>query len=245
MWQSMRRSRFRWLWWDTWTSWTHRMWVLWYCRSSGIEVTTTHYKIWYSAYSCLLIDLSSTVFLSINKNRHETLVCVSLSGVLVFDLCVFLQVFGEEMQVRLYAPAVPVFDASIVVMLLIGVVTVALGGYWSGACERSDCTHTHVSLFPSEKDSHACCPLFRHSTLCVTVCVLCVSVCQREAECVSRRRRKRRRGEEWQWGLGSVLSPKGGHFCRSDVSDAGTHVLLLQVPGWVFHSGQTLINTFS
>uniref|UniRef100_A0A4W5PH53 PA domain-containing protein n=1 Tax=Hucho hucho TaxID=62062 RepID=A0A4W5PH53_9TELE len=53
-------------------------------------------------------------------------------------------VFGEEMQVRLYAPAVPVFDASIVVMLLIGVVTVALGGYWSGACE-----------------SHACCPLFR------------------------------------------------------------------------------------
>uniref|UniRef100_A0A8K9VFR7 PA domain-containing protein n=1 Tax=Oncorhynchus mykiss TaxID=8022 RepID=A0A8K9VFR7_ONCMY len=45
-------------------------------------------------------------------------------------------VFGEEMQVRLYAPAVPVFDASIVVMLLIGVVTVALGGYWSGACER-------------------------------------------------------------------------------------------------------------
>lgn len=48
----------------------------------------------------------------------------------------FLQVFGEEMQVRLYAPAVPVFDVSIVVMLLIGVVTVALGGYWSGACER-------------------------------------------------------------------------------------------------------------
>lgn len=51
-------------------------------------------------------------------------------------ISVFLQVFGEEMQVRLYAPAVPVFDVSIVVMLLIGVVTVALGGYWSGACER-------------------------------------------------------------------------------------------------------------
>uniref|UniRef100_A0A673Z3X4 Signal peptide peptidase-like 2A n=1 Tax=Salmo trutta TaxID=8032 RepID=A0A673Z3X4_SALTR len=43
-------------------------------------------------------------------------------------------VFGEEMQVRLYAPAVPVFDVSIVVMLLIGVVTVALG----------DCTHTFL-----------------------------------------------------------------------------------------------------
>lgn len=96
------------------------------------------------------------------------------------------------MQVRLYAPAVPVFDASIVVMLLIGVVTVALGGYWSGACERSDCTHTRFFI-SFGKDSHACCPLFSHSTLCVTVCVLCVSVCQREAECVSR---KRRRGEE-------------------------------------------------
>lgn len=35
--------------------------------------------------------------------------------------------------------------------------------------------HTHVSLCPSEKDSHACCPLFSHSTLCVTVCVcLCI-----------------------------------------------------------------------
>ncbi|KAJ7994829.1 hypothetical protein DPEC_G00253520 [Dallia pectoralis] len=45
-------------------------------------------------------------------------------------------VFGEEMQVKLYAPVVPVLDASIFVMLLISVVTVALGGYWSGASER-------------------------------------------------------------------------------------------------------------
>lgn len=122
--------------------------------------------------------------------------CVSLSGVLVFDLCVFLQVFGEEMQVRLYAPAVPVFDASIVVMLLIGVVTVALGGYWSGACERSDCTHTR--FFISFGKGQPCMlstlqPLY---TLCNSLCVVCVSVCQREAEGVSRRRRKRRRGEE-------------------------------------------------
>ncbi|XP_042368607.1 signal peptide peptidase-like 2A isoform X4 [Plectropomus leopardus] len=44
--------------------------------------------------------------------------------------------FGEEMQVKLYAPPHSKIDASIAVMLLIAIVTVALGGYWSGACER-------------------------------------------------------------------------------------------------------------
>ncbi|XP_031704650.1 signal peptide peptidase-like 2A isoform X4 [Anarrhichthys ocellatus] len=44
--------------------------------------------------------------------------------------------FGEGMQVKLYAPPHPKIDASIAVMLLIAIVTVALGGFWSGACER-------------------------------------------------------------------------------------------------------------
>nr|XP_040051553.1 signal peptide peptidase-like 2A isoform X1 [Gasterosteus aculeatus aculeatus] len=46
------------------------------------------------------------------------------------------QVFGEGMQVKLYAPPNPKIDASIVVMLLIAIITVSLGGFWSGACER-------------------------------------------------------------------------------------------------------------
>uniref|UniRef100_A0AAQ4R7H6 PA domain-containing protein n=1 Tax=Gasterosteus aculeatus aculeatus TaxID=481459 RepID=A0AAQ4R7H6_GASAC len=45
------------------------------------------------------------------------------------------QVFGEGMQVKLYAPPNPKIDASIVVMLLIAIITVSLGGFWSGACE--------------------------------------------------------------------------------------------------------------
>ncbi|XP_054627006.1 signal peptide peptidase-like 2A isoform X2 [Dunckerocampus dactyliophorus] len=46
------------------------------------------------------------------------------------------QVFGEEMQVRLYAPRVGRIDPSLVILLLISIITVALGGYWSRACER-------------------------------------------------------------------------------------------------------------
>ncbi|XP_068455440.1 signal peptide peptidase-like 2A isoform X2 [Clinocottus analis] len=46
------------------------------------------------------------------------------------------QVFAGGMQVKLYAPLHSKIDASIAVMLLIAIVTVALGGFWSGACER-------------------------------------------------------------------------------------------------------------
>ncbi|XP_061734250.1 signal peptide peptidase-like 2A isoform X3 [Nerophis ophidion] len=45
-------------------------------------------------------------------------------------------VFDGGMQARLYAPKPSKLDLSIFVMLLISVITVALGGYWSGACER-------------------------------------------------------------------------------------------------------------
>ncbi|XP_028258194.1 signal peptide peptidase-like 2A isoform X2 [Parambassis ranga] len=46
------------------------------------------------------------------------------------------QVFGEGMQVKLYAPPYSKIDPSIAVILLISIITVSLGGYWSGACER-------------------------------------------------------------------------------------------------------------
>lgn len=46
------------------------------------------------------------------------------------------QVLGETMQVKLYAPPQSKIDPSIAVMLLIAIVTVTLGGWWSRACER-------------------------------------------------------------------------------------------------------------
>lgn len=53
-----------------------------------------------------------------------------------YSICVFPQVFGKDMQVTLYAPPNSKIDPSIALMLLIAIVTVTLGGFWSGACER-------------------------------------------------------------------------------------------------------------
>lgn len=47
------------------------------------------------------------------------------------------QVFPHGMEVRLYNPPAPQFDASIIILLLIAVFTVAVGGFWSGAAEKS------------------------------------------------------------------------------------------------------------
>uniref|UniRef100_A0A8C1W7N6 Signal peptide peptidase like 2A n=1 Tax=Cyprinus carpio TaxID=7962 RepID=A0A8C1W7N6_CYPCA len=52
------------------------------------------------------------------------------------DILDALQVFPRGMEVRLYAPPVPPFDASIIVMLMIAVFTVTMGGFWSGAAEK-------------------------------------------------------------------------------------------------------------
>lgn len=53
-----------------------------------------------------------------------------------WNLCVCPQVFGDNMQVKLYAPPQSKIDPSMAVMLLIAIFTVTLGGYWSGTCER-------------------------------------------------------------------------------------------------------------
>lgn len=58
----------------------------------------------------------------------------------MLDHFVCFQVFGDDMQVKLYAPPQSKIDPSIAVMLLIAIITVVLGGYWSGECERWDNT---------------------------------------------------------------------------------------------------------
>uniref|UniRef100_W5KUV8 Signal peptide peptidase like 2A n=1 Tax=Astyanax mexicanus TaxID=7994 RepID=W5KUV8_ASTMX len=45
-------------------------------------------------------------------------------------------VFPEKAEVQLYAPPIPAFDVSILVMLALAVFTVGMGGFWSGAAER-------------------------------------------------------------------------------------------------------------
>uniref|UniRef100_A0AAR2L9P7 PA domain-containing protein n=1 Tax=Pygocentrus nattereri TaxID=42514 RepID=A0AAR2L9P7_PYGNA len=47
------------------------------------------------------------------------------------------KVFSDKMEVQLFAPPIPPFDVSIIVMLALAVFTIAMGGFWSGAVERS------------------------------------------------------------------------------------------------------------
>ncbi|KAI1904088.1 hypothetical protein AGOR_G00002070 [Albula goreensis] len=46
-----------------------------------------------------------------------------------------LETYPADLKVKLYDPPVPLFDYSILVMLAIGIFTVAMGAYWSGAVE--------------------------------------------------------------------------------------------------------------
>ncbi|KAJ8340403.1 hypothetical protein SKAU_G00350360 [Synaphobranchus kaupii] len=53
------------------------------------------------------------------------------------------QRFPDGMAVSLYAPLVPVFDISLLIMLILSIFTVAMGAYWSGISERdrlNECT---------------------------------------------------------------------------------------------------------
>ncbi|XP_073785659.1 signal peptide peptidase-like 2A isoform X1 [Danio rerio] len=47
-----------------------------------------------------------------------------------------MEVFPDGMKVSVYAPPLPLFDGSIIVMFLIAVFTVVMGGFWSGAAEK-------------------------------------------------------------------------------------------------------------
>lgn len=90
-------------------------------------------------------DLGASVLLIASINNlvtpsanHSELSKVKIPLALVRhrDVLDALQVFPQGMEVKLYAPPFPPFDASIVVMLLIAVFTVTMGGFWSGAAER-------------------------------------------------------------------------------------------------------------
>uniref|UniRef100_A0A7M4FBJ5 Signal peptide peptidase like 2A n=1 Tax=Crocodylus porosus TaxID=8502 RepID=A0A7M4FBJ5_CROPO len=49
-----------------------------------------------------------------------------------------MQTLGNRINVTLYSPPLPDFDYSMFVIFLIAVLTVALGGYWSGVSELED-----------------------------------------------------------------------------------------------------------
>uniref|UniRef100_A0A7N6BVL0 PA domain-containing protein n=1 Tax=Anabas testudineus TaxID=64144 RepID=A0A7N6BVL0_ANATE len=87
------------------------------------------------ATTLLIASNKSLITPSANDSEYSK-VQIPLALMRYRDFLEAQQVFGKEMQVRLYAPPHSKIDPSIAVILLISIVTVVLGGYWSGACER-------------------------------------------------------------------------------------------------------------
>ncbi|KAM8893931.1 signal peptide peptidase-like 2A isoform 4-T4 [Spinachia spinachia] len=84
-----------------------------------------------------LLIASKTLLITPSANDSEyAKISIPLALMRYRDFIEAQQVFSGRMQVKLYAPPHPKIDASIIVMLLIAIVTVALGGFWSGTCER-------------------------------------------------------------------------------------------------------------
>ncbi|KAJ8343587.1 hypothetical protein SKAU_G00309160 [Synaphobranchus kaupii] len=89
-------------------------------------------------------DLGAATILIASKELitptfNQTEVNIPLALMRYSDIEDALEMFPEGMTVKLYAPPAPpapLFDLSILVMLAVGVFTVAMGGYWSGAAER-------------------------------------------------------------------------------------------------------------
>ncbi|XP_047678090.1 signal peptide peptidase-like 2A isoform X3 [Tachysurus fulvidraco] len=69
------------------------------------------------------------------------------------DILDVQKVFTDGMEVQLYAPLTPEFDASVIIMLAIAVFTVAMGGFWSGAAEKAKQSVTALSAGEERSDS--------------------------------------------------------------------------------------------
>ncbi|KAM6942778.1 signal peptide peptidase-like 2A isoform 1-T1 [Xenentodon cancila] len=87
------------------------------------------------ATTLLIASNTSLITPSANDSEYSK-VKIPLALMRYRDFKEAQQLFSEGMQAKLYAPPNPKIDPSIAVILLIAVVTVSLGGYWSGACER-------------------------------------------------------------------------------------------------------------
>ncbi|XP_068594438.1 signal peptide peptidase-like 2A isoform X2 [Brachionichthys hirsutus] len=84
----------------------------------------------------LLIANNETLITPSANESDYAKVTIPLALMRYRDLLGAQQLFAEDMQVQLYAPPYSRIDPSIAVMLMIAIVTVVLGGLWSGACER-------------------------------------------------------------------------------------------------------------
>ncbi|XP_058243472.1 signal peptide peptidase-like 2A isoform X5 [Hemibagrus wyckioides] len=89
---------------------------------------------------------------SANDSEYDK-VTIPLALLRYRDFLDMQKVFTDGMEVQLYAPPSPDFDASVIIMLLIAVFTVAMGGFWSGAAEKAKQSVTSLSAGEERSDS--------------------------------------------------------------------------------------------
>uniref|UniRef100_A0A3Q3KD03 PA domain-containing protein n=1 Tax=Monopterus albus TaxID=43700 RepID=A0A3Q3KD03_MONAL len=113
-----------------------------------------------------LLIASNTSMFTPTINDSYAKIHIPLALMRYRDFLEAQQVFGEGMQVKLYAPPQSKIDASIAVILLIAIGTVALGGYWSGACES-------VSLLGESKADSGEISLYSPLKVVIFVLLMC------------------------------------------------------------------------
>nr|XP_048723096.1 signal peptide peptidase-like 2A isoform X3 [Caretta caretta] len=87
----------------------------------------------------MLLIASKTGLSSPSGNKTDVQnVTIPVALVRYNDIMDMQQTLGARINVTLYSPSLPEFDYSMVVIFLIAVLTVALGGYWSGISELED-----------------------------------------------------------------------------------------------------------
>ncbi|XP_063782074.1 signal peptide peptidase-like 2A isoform X2 [Pseudophryne corroboree] len=128
---------------------------LWLCNHSDISGTDLKdHAVVVMAGKCSILDKASVaqqgnaaILLiaskeglpppSENRSSYQNLT-IPIAYMKYGDLMGMEKTLGQNIQVTLYSPSLPLFDYSMLVIFLISVFTVALGGYWSGLSELED-----------------------------------------------------------------------------------------------------------
>ncbi|KAM9312598.1 signal peptide peptidase-like 2A [Gastrophryne carolinensis] len=108
-----------------------------------------------------------------SRSNYED-VTIPIAFVKYGDIVSMAQVLGKDLAVTLYSPSLPLFDYSLLVIFLISVLTVALGGYWSGLSEMEDLRpspNTDECEEPKKKDENV---TFTPLTVILFVVICCV-----------------------------------------------------------------------
>ncbi|TTP59347.1 Signal peptide peptidase-like 2A [Bagarius yarrelli] len=108
--------------------------------------------VYNASWSNLSTSLSDAVTPSANNSEYDNMT-IPLALMRYRDFLDVQKVFNDEVEVQLYAPTTPEFDASILIMLAIAVFTVAMGGFWSGAAEKERQSVTALSAADERSDS--------------------------------------------------------------------------------------------